>query len=209
MMLECNPVIRGRQEAAGKPAHAKMPDWPHSPVHRLEQPGAYIVTAGTYLKQPFFASAERLDLLCDTMLLLAEEYAWQLQAWAVFANHYHWVALSPANPESLVQYLRHLHSVTAAELNRLDATPTRKFWYRYWDTHLTYQKSYFARLSYVHHNAVHHGLALTPSAYRWCSADWFERRASRAFLKTVTSFRYDQVQVPDDFSVQSPIASPG
>jgi hypothetical protein len=29
-----------------------MRDWPHSPVHRLAEPGAYIVTAGTYRSEP-------------------------------------------------------------------------------------------------------------------------------------------------------------
>ncbi len=36
-----------------------MRDWPHSPVHRLSEAGAYIVTSSTYLKKPFFASAKR------------------------------------------------------------------------------------------------------------------------------------------------------
>jgi hypothetical protein len=38
-----------------------MRDWPHSPVHRLAEPGAYIVTAGTYLKKPTFAGPQRLE----------------------------------------------------------------------------------------------------------------------------------------------------
>ena len=61
-----------------------MRDWPHSPVHRLAEPGAYIVTAGTYLKKPTFAGPQRLEYLCDRLLELAEKYEWQLQAWAVF-----------------------------------------------------------------------------------------------------------------------------
>ena len=137
------------------------------------------------------------------LLTLAEKYAWQLQAWAVFPNHYHFVALAPPDVQSLSVFLPHLHSTTAEELNRLDQTRGRKVWYQFWETHLTYQKSYFARLSYVHHNAVHHGLVPVPYAYRWCSAAWFERRASTAFFKTVVSFRWDRVKVPDDFTVDS------
>jgi hypothetical protein len=29
-------------------------DWPHSPLHRLEQGGTYIVTAATYGREPLF-----------------------------------------------------------------------------------------------------------------------------------------------------------
>lgn len=83
-----------------------MRDWPHSPLHRLGQPGAYMVTAGTYRKQHFFASAERLDYLCDSLFNFVEKYGWQLQAWAVFPNHYHFVAISPSVATNLSDMTR-------------------------------------------------------------------------------------------------------
>lgn len=60
-----------------------MTDWPHSPVHRLSEAGAYIVTAGTYHKELLFRSPERLRFLRDALLTLAKTYGWNLQAWAV------------------------------------------------------------------------------------------------------------------------------
>ena len=185
------------------PALQRMRDWPHSPVHRLTEAGAYMVTAGTYHKEPFFRATERLELLCDALLGLAEGYGWQLQAWAVLANHYHFVALSPARAASLRSFIRHPHSVTAKEINRRDQAPTRKVWFEYWETRLTFQKSYLARLSYVHRNAVHHGLARVGSAYPWCSAGWFERRSEPAFYKTVMGFPSDRIKVPDDYTVDA------
>jgi len=160
-----------------------------------------MVTAGTYRKEPFFHSADRLTLLCNALLELADKYKWKLQAWAVLPNHYHFVALSPAGPETLRVLIRHLHSVTAREINRLDRAPGRKVWFEYWDTHLTYERSYFARLSYVHCNAVHHGLVRVPSAYLWCSAGWFEHRAKPSFYRTVMNFPCDTIKVPDNYQV--------
>ena len=180
----------------------KMRDWPHSPVHRLNAGGAYMVTSGTYGKVPFFGSAERLSLLRDALLQLALKHDWSLQAWAVFSNHYHFVALSLTKAETLRAYVRHPHSQTAREVNRLDNTSGRKVWFEYWDTQLTYQKSYLARLSYVHRNAVHHGLVRVPSAYAWCSAGWFERRAVPSFYRTIMKFPCDRTSVPDDYEVQ-------
>ena len=90
-----------------------MRDWPHSPLHRLGVPGAYIVTAGTYLKRKVFRGRLRLEFLCDALLDLAEKYQWALQAWAVFPNHYHFVAMSPEKATSLTAFTKHLHSVTA------------------------------------------------------------------------------------------------
>ena len=160
-----------------------------------------MVTCGTYLKAHHFRGTERLEFLHDSLLGLAEEYGWNLQAWAVFSNHYHFVALSPPNAESLVLFLKKLHSDTATAVNRWDGRDGRQVWFQYWDKHLTYQKSYFARLSYVHRNAVHHGLVAEPSLYPWCSAGWFQLRATTAFYKTIMTFHPVRLSVPDDFTV--------
>ncbi len=158
-----------------------------------------MVTAGTYLKQHYFVSPERLSLLCDKLLELAEASGWNLQAWAVLSNHYHFAALPPERPESLRPFLQRLHSLTAREINRQDQTPGRKVWFQFWETRLTYPRSYFARLAYVHRNAVHHGLVREPSAYRWCSAAWFERNAGRAFYSTIMNFPCDALSLADDY----------
>jgi putative transposase len=159
-----------------------------------------MVTAGTMWKQHFFNSASRLSLVHDCLLELAVRYGWNLQAWAVFSNHYHFVAVSPAESHTLRSFIRHLHSATAIGLNRLDHAAGRKVWFQYWDTHLTYARSYFARLNYVHSNAVHHGLVRIPSAYPWCSARWFEQQADPAFYKRVMDLATDRVQVSDDYA---------
>ncbi|HUI42331.1 MAG TPA: hypothetical protein VL523_10215 [Terriglobia bacterium] len=179
-----------------------MRDWPHSPVHRLTQAGAYIVTAGTYLKLPVFRGPHRQEYLCDLLLELAEKYHWDLQAWAVFANHYHFVALSPPEAASLRRMTQHLHSVASIQANRWDGSPGRKVWFQYRETLLTFPQSYFARLSYVHRNAVHHRIVREPSLYPWCSAGWFQRRAPTSFYKRIMAMEIDKVNVEDDFEVQ-------
>jgi len=178
-----------------------MSDWPHSPVHRLGQAGSYMVTCGTYEKEHRFRGTQRLEFLHDCLLGLAEEYAWNLQAWAVFSNHYHFVAISPPDAETLVVFLKKLHSDTAMAVNRWDHTPGRQVWFQYWDKHVTFPQSYYARLNYVHTNAIHHRLVAEPSLYPWCSAGWFQRHATTAFYKTVMRFKFDRVSVPDDFEV--------
>lgn len=176
-----------------------MADWPHAPVHRLEQSGAFIVTAGTYRKQHFFQERERLAFLHNNLLAIAQEYGWRLQAWAVFSNHYHFVSLSPDDPSSLKAMLSKLHTLTAAKINAMDGTAGRKVWFQFWDTQLTYEKSYLARLRYVNENPVHHGITPVSSQYPWCSAAWFEQMADRAFFNMVNSFPIDRVKVFDEF----------
>ena len=143
-----------------------------------------------------------MRFLCDALLRSAAEFGWNLQAWAVFSNHYHFVALSPARAEGLRDFVQKLHSDTALAANEWDKSQGRRVWFQYWDTQLTYQKSYLARLSYVHRNAVHHKLVREPSLYTWCSAGWFQRRATTAFYKTVMRFGIERLKVPDDFEVE-------
>ena len=117
----------------------------------------------------------------------------------MFSNHYHFVARSPAEPVSLRKFATHLHADTARKINRLDGTPSRKVWHNFWETRLTFERSYLARLSYVHQNPVRHNLVTVANQYRWCSAPWFERVCPMATVKTIYGFKIDRVIVPDDF----------
>ena len=119
------------------------------------------VTAGTYLKAHHFRTPQRLDVLQRGLLTVARDFSWELETWAVFSNHYHFIAHSRSDLKDanrLSQMLGILHTRTAGWINRLDKTPGRKVWHNFWDTRLTHQRSYLARLNYVHQNAVKHGL---------------------------------------------------
>jgi putative transposase len=155
--------------------------WPHAPLHQLGEGAAFFVTAATYRKEHHFKGRARLDVLHRGLLTLTESYGWKLQAWAVFSNHYHFIAHSPVNApnaESLSDLLSVLHVKTAEWINKLDKQPGRRVWYNFRESALTYQRSYQARLNYVHQNPVKHRLVPVASQYPWCSAAWFERTAS-------------------------------
>jgi len=178
--------------------------WPHAPVHQLSESGTYIVTVGTYLKRHHFRGPDRLDVLHRGLLTLARDFGWDLEAWAVFPNHYHFVGHSPTQEQgaaSLARMLGLLHEKTAKWVDRLDGTPGGKVWHNFRETLLTYQKSYLARLNYVHQNPVKHRLVPMANHYRWCSAAWFERTATLAQVKTVYAFATDRVNVYDDYTV--------
>ena len=162
-------------------------------------PGLYIVTTGTFQKAPHLGTAERRDYFMQSLFDVAAGFAWELHAWAVLHNHYHYVACSTENSGPPKRMLGKLHMSTAKELNRLDGTPGRKVWFQYWDTQIIENRAYLARLNYVHHNPVKHGLVANAADYRWCSAAWFAENATPAFRATVESFKSDQVNVPDGF----------
>ena len=181
-----------------------QPSWPHAPAHKLSESGTYFVTAGTYRKRHHFRQAKRLGVLHRGLLKVAQEFEWAVEAWAVFSNHYHFVAHSPRTENgasSLAAMLGVLHCETAKWLNRLDHTPERKVWHNFRETRLTYQKSYLSRLNYVHRNPVKHGLVPAANLYPWCSAAWFERTATPAQVQTIYAFPTDRMNVYDDYEV--------
>jgi|WetSurSiteA1Bulk_404760.scaffolds.fasta_scaffold01690_4 putative transposase len=173
--------------------------WHHAPPHLFARGEIYMVTAGTLYKVPLFRGDDRLQFLQDTLISALDRHAWETQAWAVFVNHYHFVARAPEAGGSLSALIKELHSVTAIEVNRLDHTSGRQVWFQCWDTCLTYEKSWLARLSYVNSNAVHHGLVRTATAYPYSSALWFEQKVRRAFYQEVKSFKHDKLKIIDDF----------
>jgi putative transposase len=179
-----------------------MTHWPHAPSHGLSGGGAYMVTSGTYGKQPFFNSGQRLNLLQANLFDQASGCGAALQAWAIFPNHYHFIAAFE-EPRKLRDLVRGLHSVTAKRINEMDGSAGRKIWFQYWESRITFERSYFSRLRYVHENAVHHGIARVARNYPWCSAAWFERTSSPGFRKTVLSFGCSRLPIPDDFAMST------
>ena len=176
-----------------------MQNWPHAPCHSFNKEGAYMITAATLHKQHFFKQDCELDLLQEILFDLANRYECYLEAWSLFSNHYHFIARPPSDSNNLKKLISHFHTSSAKMLNEKHQTPGRKVWYQYWDTHLSFQNSYLARLNYVMQNPVKHQLVKCATEYKWCSAHWFEQNASKACITTVKSFKIDSVKVSDDY----------
>ncbi len=171
----------------------------HAPPHLLFEPGIYMVTAGTYLKVPYWNTPERLDYFLEALFARAAEFDWQLQAWAVLANHYHFVATSPRDPATLRTFLSKLHMNTAKQLNEWDAAQGRKVWYQYWDSQIKLEDDYLARLNYVNHNPAHHGVVADSASYRWCSASKLAENTTVSVREKMASYAMSMRGIDDDF----------
>src|SRR5215211_3109613 len=120
-----------------------MTDWPHAPVHRFDA-GIYFVTAGTYLRQPFYKDRTARDFLQQLLFAKAKEHECELQAWCLLTNHYHLV-LSTDDGGKLKAMLGKLHSEGSRVANECDGVRDRKVWFQFRETQLTYEKSWLAR----------------------------------------------------------------
>lgn len=159
-----------------------------------------LVTSATRDKLPLFGTPEKLAAVQRSLFTAAEDSGWRLQAWALFANHVHFV-VTPDGPTVPDQepFESAFQALSTAAVNREEGTKGRSVWFRSWRTRLTFESSFLARVSYVHNNAVRHGLVEQARDYPWCSAMWFEDTAPKPFARKVMGLRTDRVHVVDDF----------
>jgi putative transposase len=112
----------------------------------------------------------RREQVIEALRFASEKRDWRLVAWVVLANHYHAILkASDSGAHDLPSLVASVHRFTARHWNAEDGLPGRQVWYQYWDTCLTHAGSFWARLNYIHHNPVKHGLAEEPDAYSWSS----------------------------------------
>ena len=172
--------------------------YPHNPLHLFRPDAIYMVTGGTLYKRHHLNTDDKKADFCKTLFDQIQKFSWDLEAWAVLSNHYHFVVQAPDNSESLKHLIQAVHSTSAKSINAIDQTPGRRVWYNYWDTCITYETSYLARLHYVHMNPKKHGICVLET-YPFCSCRWFTNNADPAFLKCVFQQPCDKVRVFDDF----------
>ncbi|MCC5843848.1 MAG: transposase [Verrucomicrobia bacterium] len=175
-------------------------DWHHAPLHRFVPNAVHMITAATYGKKHLFRGNKRLAFFQETLLNGLAEHGWKPHAWACLSNHYHVIVKAPG-AGGLSELLQTLHSRLGMGLNELDHVPGRQVMYQFWDRCITFDKSYYARMNYVIHNPVKHGLVEDARLYPFCSAAWFERNNSKSLCRRVYSYKWDKVKERDDFDV--------
>ena len=172
---------------------------PHRPPHKTFQTGTYMITSATNQKINHFREPEDLDFLQNSLLTLSEKWGWELQAWSIFPNHYHFIAKSINNSQNLSDFLSEFHLISAKYINEVQGALGRKVWYQFWDTYITHHSSYCSRLNYVMKNPVKHKIVSDEVEYRWCSANWFKTNSDPLFYKAISRFKCDQLNIGDDF----------
>lgn len=173
--------------------------YPHNPPHYFVSNAVYMVTGAILHKHHLLSEDRRKEFFLKTLFEKAKLFGWNLEAWAVLHNHYHFIGQAPQDSTTLTKLLQQVHSITAIQINRWDNVRGRQVWQNYWDTCITYEKSYLARLRYVPENPVKHGLAENAMDYPFCSFRWFIERGDDDLIEQVVNQPMNKVNVFDDF----------
>ena len=168
--------------------------------HIIFLPNAmYMVTGAILHNQHVLNEDRKKQLVLATLLKRSESLGWHLEGWAILNNHYHFIAKALQKASTLSKLIQQIHSITAVEINKWDNTPGRQVWFNYWDSCLTYEKSWLARLHYVHMNPVKHGLAEDAYDYPFCSYRWFMEQSDNELKQQVFNQPIDRLNIFDEF----------
>lgn len=159
----------------------------------------YMVTGAILHSQPLLGENRRKEFVLQTLFERTKLLGWGLEAWAILNNHYHFMAKAPEDATTLEKLMRQLHSITAIQINKWDHVSGRQVWFNYWDSCLTYEKSYLGRLHYIHVNPVKHGLVEEAINYPYCSYKWFVEQGDEILKEQVFNQPVDRLNIHDEF----------
>lgn len=188
----------------------------HNPPHLFRSNAKYFITGSTYEKVKYLKSNDAKERLLGSIYKGFNDNHWEIEDWVILDNHYHLMVNAPGNAESLGDIIRDIHRFTALWVkknmersmectNRVGAcidtvnALQKKIFHNYWDTCITYEKSYYARLHYIWYNPVKHGYVDDP--IKWKFGSYYYRFAEEKdeLKKIIDQYPCDRVKVKDDF----------
>ncbi len=174
--------------------------YPHNPPHLFRPNAKYFITGSTYEKKHHLRSDDAKKKVEHYMFSSFEHYGWQIEDWVLLNNHYHIMVDAPSDAVTLSHVIKNFHRFSAIWLlknssPRIDSTKT---WYNYWDTCITFENAYFARLHYIWVNPVKHRYVADPAEWPWGSFP--ERLTDEDYVTRIRAEHpCNSVKVRDDF----------
>ena len=173
----------------------------HNPPHLFSPSSKYFITGAIYQKRMLLQSDEAKQRLIQSLQQGFNSKGWKLEDWVAMHNHYHLMAESPENVGSLPGIMRDIHKFSAMWMrkNVPAAAGLEKIWWNYWDTCITYERSYFTRLNYLWYNPQKHGMIENAEAWEFGSL-YHRIQEEDQYIKTLREgYPFDSVKVRDDF----------
>ena len=173
----------------------------HNPSHLFKSNAKYFITGATYLKKAFLVAESAKGKLLDSVKKGCEKYFWVLEDWVILDNHYHLMLNAPNSVSTLSKMFNEVHKFTAIWLkeNFLELKKEKRIFYNYWDSCITYEKSYFARLNYIYFNPLKHGYVKEANNYMWGSYRFRLKEEFDYLNKLKEKYPWNRVIVKDDF----------
>lgn len=176
-------------------------EYKHNPPHLFLPNTKYFITGSTYHRKHYLNGDEPKYALFESMKKGFTNKDWIIEDWVILDNHYHLMVNSPQDSTELGYIIKEIHKFNALWIkkNIQSARNEEKIWYNYWDTCITYEKSYFARLNYIWFNPVKHGYTDDPE--KWIHGSYYYRmKNEKEYLdKILKGYPFDKLKIDDEF----------
>lgn len=175
--------------------------YPHNPPHLFIPNAKYFITGSTYKRVSYLKSDEAKWQLIISIQKAFKQYHWELEDWVILDNHYHLMGNAPDEVETLSKIINDVHKFNALWIkkNISESAGVKKIWYNYWDTCITYETSYFARLNYIWYNPVKHGYIDNPEDWELGSYHQRIREVEDGIERIKREYPWDKLNLKDDF----------
>jgi putative transposase len=173
----------------------------HNPPHLFIPNAKYLITASTYLKRHYFKDDPAKEIVLNSIIKGFSDLDWKIDDLVILDNHYHLMVQASEEASNLSKIVQNIHKFTALRLKKYNPSLENvgKIWFNYWDTCITYEKSYFARINYIWFNPVKHGYV--DDALKWRFGSYYSRmKQNEIFAKEIKrKYPFDRINVMDDF----------
>jgi putative transposase len=171
----------------------------HNPPHLFRPNAKYFITAAVYKKQHLFEDDDVKHCVLEVMFESFTRQCWKIEEWVLLDNHYHLMADAPENATTLSRVINNFHRFSALRMKKINqAITVDRIWYNYYDTCITFEKSYYARLNYIWNNPVKHGYVERPEDWKFGSY-YFKTDKNDEVRKIMKKYPCDRIRVEDDF----------
>ena len=177
----------------------KYKEYAHTPPHLHKDSAKYFITAALFQKMKILDD-DCKDKLLSSIMLACWNHNWSLEDWVILDNHYHIMVNSPKNESNISKFVSEYHKFTALYVKKsAKYQDLPKIFDNYWDTCITYERSYYARLNYIYFNPVKHGYADNAEDYRWGSFFHRYKKENKYLEKMKETYPFEGINVKDDY----------
>ncbi|NOG45941.1 MAG: hypothetical protein HND50_11940 [Calditrichaeota bacterium] len=170
----------------------------HNPPHLFIPEAKYFVTASTYKHFPYLKDDAVKHKMLEILQKGCTKYNWQIDDWVILDDHYHFMlSASPNQTITIADVIKNLHKFTAMFIRKYkpELTKENKIFHNYWDTCITYERSYYTRLNYIYLNPVKHGYANDPQEYQFGSFHFRYKYGDKEINKILSDFPSDKLDL--------------
>ncbi len=147
---------------------------------RYFQPGGtYFFTVVTYSRRKIFIQEKAFDLFNESICYVQGRKPFNINAFCVCPDHIHMIWTLPENDADYPTRWRLIksyfsHHCKEGESLEISKSGVKKYgkqvWqHRYWEHFIRNEEDYSRHVEYIHFNPVKHGLASSPSLWKYSS----------------------------------------